>query len=247
VSFHSKFSGCLQNSKVNMWQTALALLATQLADAGRSGELDEFYHPGHQALHVSRLHRYEQNGVAAFFEEEERWLAQEEKLHLGRRPSKASFIQVSAQQANALRLHQSNHESMLQVSEREFVGAHQHQRHISRQEGQVEDQVLRYHGLGRPDENHPAVARLKKLGEPVYLQDRRGISAATCELRASTRGVIALHLRYCWAYSWAPGETEEGLPCERPVHRSSRVGHRQHKHLDSFRPVPIWPLCLAGS
>eukprot|EP00439_Symbiodinium_sp_Y106_P036090 s2179_g4.t1 len=175
VFFHSVLSyDCnIQRSVALMRGQAVAVAGTVLLLAVQAGRQDatDIFHPGHEAVHVTRLHRYEHDGMASFLEAEARWKGSREEVVsplLSRARSKRSasqkpkgFLRVSQTQEAALKAHQTA--SLLQ----ELEGARTNSSTIDgsfRNEGKV----LRYHGLEIPNENHPAETRLTSL-ESQYI------------------------------------------------------------------------------
>ncbi|CAK9053705.1 unnamed protein product [Durusdinium trenchii] len=136
-------------------------------EAGRESPAEELFHSGYEAVHVTRLHRYEHEGMASFLEAEARWSAHEEigstllsrarpRQKLERRPQ--GFVRVSKLQEAALKAHQA---AFLEVTFNSSVSATAGRFRSS-------DALLRYHSLTVPDETHPAETRLTSL-ESQYI------------------------------------------------------------------------------
>jgi len=104
------FAGCLAVRVSAFGVVSGASIGSEQATAHSRSSA---YHPGHRPLHVTRLHRYEHSGLAAFVEQDASW-------HSGKaleddQPSAAagtedgtraqSFVKLSPVQADALRLH----------------------------------------------------------------------------------------------------------------------------------------------
>eukprot|EP00931_Biecheleriopsis_adriatica_P054383 TRINITY_DN31995_c0_g1_i1.p1 TRINITY_DN31995_c0_g1~~TRINITY_DN31995_c0_g1_i1.p1 ORF type:complete len:561 (-),score=119.13 TRINITY_DN31995_c0_g1_i1:9-1691(-) len=152
-----------------MWSPAflVAVLASlRLVGAGREEAAIEVFHPGHQAVHVTRLHRYEHDGYASFLQAEEEWKAMPEaspsflsrprrgrSTELERETPRESFVRVSEAQASALR----EHHALLQVAAKELSAANESA--SLRSDGEV----FKYHGLVQPDSKHPGVTKLSNL------------------------------------------------------------------------------------
>mmetsp|Transcript_46191 Transcript_46191/g.108182 ORF Transcript_46191/g.108182 Transcript_46191/m.108182 type:complete len:569 (-) Transcript_46191:57-1763(-) len=152
-------------------QAACFALLLAAVHAGRQ-DANEIFHPGHEAVHVTRLRRYEHDGIASFLEAEARWAGAREEVvspllsraraKRGKEPAKVQgFLRVSERQAAALKAHQAA--SLLEEREKILVNS-------STVDGffRTGGKILKYHGLEIPDENHPAETRLTSL-ESQYI------------------------------------------------------------------------------
>eukprot|EP00913_Durusdinium_trenchii_P007581 g7124.t1 len=156
-------------------------------EAGRESPAEELFHSGYEAVHVTRLHRYEHEGMASFLEAEARWSAHEEigstllsrarpRQKLERRPQ--GFVRVSKlqevlglfHQEAALKAHQA---AFLEVTFNSSVSATAGRFRsgfcwFKATKKRSSDALLRYHSLTVPDETHPAETRLTSL-ESQYI------------------------------------------------------------------------------
>lgn len=153
----------------------LALIATIALSTITSGNANrqvrtnrELYHPGHPPVHVTRLHRYEHDGIDSMLEKEARWHGQgtsspsrgflQTKRHTLGKPVQG-FVPVSEQQAAALRRHHEEHfASLLQVNEE--IGMAEGIINIGHGEG---SSFLRYHDQTHGEGDVAAVTALSNL------------------------------------------------------------------------------------
>jgi len=153
-----------------------------LSNAGREGA-EDIFHPGHEAVHVMRLHRYEHNGRSSFLQAESDWhsgvdarqhVPDRDRVQRHRRGgigttlghdvqlehnAPSSFLRVSTQQAAALKEHQNA--ALIQVEEKQLHASE------TQSEGlgtlRMGGKFLKYHSLVKPGKNKPAVTGLSAL------------------------------------------------------------------------------------
>lgn len=130
---------------------------------------EDIFHAGHEAVHVTRLHRYEHEGISSLIEAEARWkseaaspaiLLRSRALH----PKRQAFVRVSKVQEAALKAHQSAQAQSAFMEARGLEDAE------VRNDGRLvqDGKLIRYHGVEVPNENHPAETRLTSL-ESQYI------------------------------------------------------------------------------
>jgi len=151
-----------------LYHLALSLIPVH---AGRQAA-EDIFHSGHEAVHVTRLHRYEHEGRMSFIEAEARWKREAEVASptlLSRaraRPKRLqAFVRVSPAQEAALKAHQAAFFEVTDVD-----GGRESQQSSFRNDGRLlnDGKLIRYHGVSVPDETHPAATRLTSL-ESQYI------------------------------------------------------------------------------
>ncbi|CAJ1363184.1 unnamed protein product [Effrenium voratum] len=129
-------------------------------------EAEEIFHPGHEAVHVTRLHRYEHEGMASFLEA--RWKDSKEAADVFWVP-RCAFVGAEAPGFETPGLR-----ARFQVAGSSSQGPPSHVAPPGpagrglwvQRSGRCAQE--RYHGLEVPDENHPAETRLTSL-ESQYI------------------------------------------------------------------------------
>lgn len=133
-----------------------------LLRAGRQSA-EDIFHAGHEAVHVTRLHRYEHEGISSLIEAEARWKSEAASpailLRSRAHPKRQAFLRVSKVQEAALKAHQSA-----------FMEAARDLEDAEVRDGRLvqDGKLIRYHGVEVPNENHPAETRLTSL-ESQYI------------------------------------------------------------------------------
>eukprot|EP00435_Cladocopium_sp_Y103_P057209 s531_g19.t1 len=154
---------------LGLHQVAFFSFVTLLRAGRQSAE--DIFHAGHEAVHVTRLHRYEHEGLSSLIEAEARWkseaaspaiLLRSRALH----PKRQAFVRVSKVQEAALKAHQS----AFMEAARGLEDAQSSGKAEVRNDGRLvqDGKLIRYHGVEVPNENHPAETRLTSL-ESQYI------------------------------------------------------------------------------